>query len=111
MQVHRNEARVRRKKGRTQMRRLVAIVGLLTLVVLLALPANTGAAGEQAGGTLVDSSGQPIGSVSLVQTPNGVALTVNVTATGALAQGAHGIHFHAVGKCDGPDFTTAGGHF
>jgi Cu-Zn family superoxide dismutase len=40
-----------------------------------------------------------------------VALTVNVTAAGALAQGAHGIHFHAVGKCDGPDFTTAGGHF
>jgi superoxide dismutase, Cu-Zn family len=28
-----------------------------------------------------------------------------------LGIGAHGIHLHSVGKCDGPNFTTAGGHF
>jgi Cu-Zn family superoxide dismutase len=28
-----------------------------------------------------------------------------------LTQGAHGIHLHAVGKCDGPTFASAGGHF
>jgi superoxide dismutase, Cu-Zn family len=27
-----------------------------------------------------------------------------------LPPGKHGIHVHAVGKCDGPAFTTAGGH-
>jgi Cu-Zn family superoxide dismutase len=25
--------------------------------------------------------------------------------------GIHGVHIHAVGKCEGPGFTTAGGHF
>src|SRR5439155_692784 len=28
-----------------------------------------------------------------------------------LARGATGVHVHAVGKCDGPDFTSAGPHF
>lgn len=28
-----------------------------------------------------------------------------------LAPGKHGIHFHNVGKCDTPDFKTAGDHF
>ena len=27
-----------------------------------------------------------------------------------LPPGKHGIHIHAVGKCEGPAFTTAGGH-
>lgn len=28
----------------------------------------------------------------------------------ALPPGEHGAHLHAVGRCDGPDFTSAGGH-
>ena len=28
-----------------------------------------------------------------------------------LPKGVHGTHIHAVGKCEGPDFTTAGGHW
>ena len=28
-----------------------------------------------------------------------------------IAPGFHGFHVHAVGKCEGPAFTTAGGHF
>jgi Cu-Zn family superoxide dismutase len=38
----------------------------------------------------------------------GVEITVDVTG---LKPGAHGIHIHAVGKCESPGFTTAGGHF
>lgn len=38
----------------------------------------------------------------------GVEITVDVTG---LKPGAHGIHIHAVGKCDPPGFVTAGGHF
>jgi Cu-Zn family superoxide dismutase len=37
-----------------------------------------------------------------------VELTVSVTG---LKPGAHGFHLHAVGKCEAPGFTTAGGHF
>ncbi len=94
------------------MRRMLAMTTFGTvLVFLLVLPLSTSAAGEQAGGTLIDGTGKPIGTVQLAQTANGVAVTVNVTGAGALAPGDHGIHFHAVGKCDGPDFTSAGGHF
>ncbi|MDQ6834431.1 MAG: superoxide dismutase family protein [Chloroflexota bacterium] len=81
------------------------------LAFLLAMPLGTAAAGEQAGGTLVDGTGKQIGTVQLTQTANAVAVTVSVTGVGTLAPGDHGIHFHAVGKCDGPDFSSAGGHF
>jgi Cu-Zn family superoxide dismutase len=39
----------------------------------------------------------------------GVVVEVMVTASG-LKPGLHGVHLHAVGKCE-PDFTAAGGHF
>ena len=39
---------------------------------------------------------------------SGVELTVRVTG---LKPGAHGLHLHAVGACEGPGFTSAGGHF
>ncbi len=38
--------------------------------------------------------------------------SVRITATGsALPPGPHGVHVHTTGRCDGPDFTTAGGHW
>jgi len=44
---------------------------------------------------------------------NGTMVQVVVSVTG-LPAGMHGMHIHAVGKCDGtttPPFTSAGGHF
>jgi superoxide dismutase, Cu-Zn family len=41
---------------------------------------------------------------------NGTIVQVIVSVTG-LPAGLHGMHIHAVGKCDAPAFTTAGGHF
>lgn len=37
-------------------------------------------------------------------------LWLSVAATG-VASGSYGIHLHAIGKCDGPDFITAGPHW
>lgn len=37
-----------------------------------------------------------------------VEITVNVKG---LKPGTHGIHLHAIGKCEAPAFTSAGGHF
>jgi len=38
------------------------------------------------------------------------AVEVTVTVSG-LKAGAHGLHLHAIGKCEAPAFTAAGGHF
>jgi superoxide dismutase, Cu-Zn family len=40
----------------------------------------------------------------------GTEVEITVTAKG-LKPGLHGVHFHAVGKCEPPAFTAAGGHF
>jgi len=66
---------------------------------------------EPAGGapmTLVNASGQSIGTVRAWQTAGGVSFRVNASG---LPHGIHGIHVHAVGRCDGPDFTSAGPHW
>lgn len=74
---------------------------------LLALPVS--AAGEAASGQLIDGSGAVVGTVNLSQNAAGaVQLTVTFNKIPA---GQHGIHFHAIGKCEGPSFTTAGDHF
>ena len=57
---------------------------------------------------LVGANGQTIGTVRAWQTPGGV--TFRVDATG-LPHGVHGIHVHAVGRCDAPEFTSAGPHW
>ena len=57
---------------------------------------------------LVNSSGQSIGTVRAWQTAGGVSF--RVTASG-LPHGLHGIHVHSVGRCDPPDFASAGPHW
>lgn len=57
---------------------------------------------------LINASGQTIGSVRAWQTAGGVSFRVNATG---LPHGLHGIHVHAVGRCDPPDFASAGPHW
>ncbi len=56
----------------------------------------------------VDVSGAARGSGVLWQDPLGV-VHVDLQLVG-LPPGPHGIHFHAVGRCDG-DFASAGSHY
>ena len=58
--------------------------------------------------TLINASGQSIGSVRAWQTAGGV--TFRIDAAG-LPHGIHGIHVHPIGRCDPPDFSTAGTHW
>jgi len=59
---------------------------------------------------LTTASGATAGNVRLRQAAGGM-ITVDVNATG-LTPGAHGIHFHEAGLCDGASaFATAGAHY
>jgi Cu-Zn family superoxide dismutase len=87
----------------------------LFVVVLVAGVAGC-ASGQRSGTTrdavgtarLRNAQGVEVGTVVLEQERNGVGLDVRVTG---LPAGVHGIHLHGVGRCDAPDFTTAGAHF
>ncbi len=51
------------------------------------------------------------GSVTLTERKQGSGVVVAYTiSVKGLKPGLHGVHLHAVGKCD-PDFAAAGGHF
>lgn len=65
-------------------------------------------AADTAKATLQDAKGQPMGDVTLEQTPHGVLIRGTLSN---LPAGVHAIHIHEAGKCEGPEFKTAGGHF
>jgi Cu-Zn family superoxide dismutase len=51
------------------------------------------------------------GTADFVEHDMGAGRVVDVTVSIAgLKPGQHGVHLHAIGKCE-PDFTAAGGHF
>jgi superoxide dismutase, Cu-Zn family len=51
------------------------------------------------------------GRAELVERKEGTATIVAITVTASgLKPGLHGVHLHAVGRCEAP-FTSAGGHF
>ena len=64
--------------------------------------------GLQGQAVLKDKAGQQVGLATLTEASDG--LRIEVTGIG-LPPGPKGIHIHAVGKCDPPDFVSAGGHF
>ncbi|MBI2204897.1 MAG: superoxide dismutase family protein [Candidatus Rokubacteria bacterium] len=57
---------------------------------------------------LRNAQGQPVGNATLSEVGGGVRVIVEARR---LPPGVKGVHIHAVGKCDPPEFTTAGGHF
>lgn len=67
-----------------------------------------GAATPPATATLTSPTGTVMGDATLTQTPNGIRLVVNGMG---LPPGAHGVHIHTVGRCESPDFTSAGPHW
>jgi superoxide dismutase, Cu-Zn family len=57
---------------------------------------------------LKNAVGQIVGHVTLTKLEAGVRVAVQVHG---LPPGTYPIHFHAIGKCDPPDFTSSGGVF
>ena len=83
----------------------VAISALISLSTALACAQSTP---KSAHADIINQHGAKIGSAKFDTGAQGIRVTVNVEH---LTPGDHGIHIHNVGKCDGPDFTTAGPHF
>ncbi len=75
---------------------------------LAALLPFAAAAAPPAHARLVDAKGQEVGKASFVQEDGGLKMELMVAN---LPPGKHGFHVHAVGKCDPPDFKSAGAHF
>jgi superoxide dismutase, Cu-Zn family len=72
----------------------------------LGLPASAHAQSTRA--QLKDAQAKVVGTATLSEVPGGVRVTLRVNG---LKPGEHGFHVHAVGKCEPPDFMSAGGHF
>ena len=83
------------------------VLGAIVLWSALALGSPASAAGS-ATASLKDASGNEIGKATLTDTPSGVLVRLDLTG---VAAGEHALHFHAVGKCEPPDFKSAGPHF
>jgi Cu-Zn family superoxide dismutase len=59
---------------------------------------------------LKTADGEHVADATIDFTSGYATVTVETIGTGILAPGLHGLHIHAVGKCEG-DFTSAGDHF
>jgi Cu-Zn family superoxide dismutase len=57
---------------------------------------------------LLTADGNRLGEVELLQMAEGVQLIATVKG---LPAGQYAMHLHAVGRCTGPDFASAGPHF
>ena len=88
------------------MKYAVVIGGAVALMQVATLA--VGAQAQQASAELRDPSGNVVGSATMSESGGGVQINVQVRS---LPPGQHGIHVHAVGQCDPPDFMSAGGHF
>ena len=87
--------------------KLLAAAGILAAAGAVTLA-------QKAGPTATaDIKGDKItGSATLAERPSGTGTVVDITLTvSGLTPGRHGVHLHAIGKCEPPGFTAAGGHF
>jgi Cu-Zn family superoxide dismutase len=66
------------------------------------------AGGARAVAMLRTAAGVDAGRATATEVAGGIRYTLDVKG---LPAGTHGAHVHTVGRCDAPDFTTAGGHW
>ena len=76
------------------------------LVVTVGLAGSASA--QVAEGKFINAQGKKIGTVHIEHFASATLLFLDLHN---LPPGVHGIHIHSVGKCDPPDFASAGPHF
>jgi Cu-Zn family superoxide dismutase len=87
------------------MDRKLTPAALLATTLAIASPAL---AVDMASAMLKDKDGKEVGKVELTDTPSGVLMRLTLDG---VPPGEHAFHVHAVGKCEPPDFKSAGPHF
>ncbi len=81
------------------------MLGIAFVVTVAACAATKPVAVE-----LKDAKGQSVGAATIGEGKSGAGVTIKLNVKG-LTPGEHAVHIHAVAKCEGPAFQTAGGHF
>jgi Cu-Zn family superoxide dismutase len=77
-------------------------------LLMILVPSASLAAGSSARARLLDAQGKQVGSATLTPAEGGISVEATVSG---LTPGEHGFHIHAVGKCEAPEFKSAGPHF
>ena len=95
------------------MRKLRAISATTALSIMLVgcggPSSNTGSASEVSSFPIQNTQGEKIGTLTIESIKTGgVEVEINISG---ITPGSHAMHFHEFGRCDGPDFKSAGGHY
>jgi len=69
---------------------------------------STPSGGTTATAELRDANNQVVGQATFIEVSGGVRVVLEARG---LPAGDKGVHLHAVGKCEPPQFTSAGAHF
>jgi Cu-Zn family superoxide dismutase len=80
----------------------------IALLAFLSIPLAAAASGLSGRAVLKGADGKELGTATFTSAEGGVKVHVELTG---LTPGKHGIHVHAVAKCEPPEFKSAGGHF
>lgn len=90
---------------------LSSTISLLALQACAAVdgpPEISAKGGTAASAEMLDAAGKPHGHVDLTSDGNNIIVKGAITG---LAAGQYGMHLHAVGQCEVPDFKSAAGHW
>jgi len=94
---------------RGTMKTIASIVCTVALAGgLAAAHAGSAAASKPVTVEIKDAQGQSVGTALLSEAPHGVKIKLDVKG---LPAGEHSLHIHQNGKCEAPDFKSAGPHF
>lgn len=66
------------------------------------------ASNQRAQAGLINKDGSTIGTAAFFEDRVGVRVDLRVTG---MTEGLHGVHIHAFGRCEPPEFASAGGHY
>ncbi len=97
---------------------LYSRVAAISFILLATACTSGGTAGEteapppaavnRAQATLFDAQGRNVGTADLTQRDEGLDIAIRLSG---VSPGVHAAHIHMTGRCDPPDFTSAGGHW